>query len=691
MRIRCSRSLAVAVEPQLPGSISGAEAAYDIFVSPTDDPSLRTVEEAHGMGITARVCRLSLKGFVLGVIAVLSVWSFSPPSTSEAAPIKSVDFENGSCTSWLYGCIRGNTVNTFSALGIPPLKGGGNYAASLHSTGGQDDAATGWFLYNVNYPNIYVRFYFYIPAGFVARSNPANTLKFVAVRDPVSGDRDVYLFGDPLQFNNQISICRPANVLTGIYPSRGTWHYMEVHVDANRALYEVWLDTDSRSSTASYSYTWPASCFGNPTFAVGFNLNWSGGLAPQDQDWYIDGIQADTAPIGDAYGLLSGGSSDTTPPSTPGNVRTAAVSPSQIDVSWDASSDNLSVSGYKLYRDGVEVASVSGIGYQDTGRQPSTTYKYRVSAFDAAGNSSPQSAEASGTTLAGALPATSECENWQVRHPEWIWCDDFEDATPLAQKYFEYDDNGGDFVPVSGVGKDGSTGMRVRWQAGEVSAGNFKRSFGRNPSGSQSHSTQDFAEIYWRMYVRTQPGWTGGGGYKLSRATTLAASNWAQGMIAHVWTSGTNNEYLAIDPASGIDADGNLVSTKYNDFNNLRWLGLKVGTKPLFSSANAGTWFCVEAHAHLNSPGQSDGIFELWIDDVLQARSDTLNWHGSWNLDPNNYMINAIFFENYWNNGSPVTQERYWDNIVISTQRIGCGSGTVPVGPPAPPASLTVR
>jgi hypothetical protein len=36
-------------------------------------------------------------------------------------------------------------------------------------------------------------------------------------------------------------------------------------------------------------------------------------------------------------------------------------------------------------------------------------------------------------------------------------------------------------------------------------------------------------------------------------------------------------------------------------------------------------------------------------------------------------MINAVLFENYWNAGSPVTQERYFDNIVISTSRIGCG------------------
>ena len=38
------------------------------------------------------------------------------------------------------------------------------------------------------------------------------------------------------------------------------------------------------------------------------------------------------------------------------------------------------------------------------------------------------------------------------------------------------------------------------------------------------------------------------------------------------------------------------------------------------------------------------------------------------------YGLNAVFLENWWNAGSPVAQERYLDNFVISTERIGCGS-----------------
>ena len=254
-----------------------------------------------------------------------------------------------------------------------------------------------------------------------------------------------------------------------------------------------------------------------------------------------------------------------------------------------------------------------------------------------------------------------------------IFCDDFESEAPLSERYFEYDDNGGDFVRIAHGGRGGSAGMRVIWQQGETAAGSLKKSFGRTPDvyigRHAALPEQDFKEIYWRIDIRRQPGWKGGGADKLTRATVFASPGWRQGMMAHIW-SATN--FLVLDPASGIDEGGTLRSTKYNDFENLRWLGNKKGTIDLFSDSNAGKWYCVVSHAKLNTPGLSDGIFEFWIDDKLQAGSYNLNWHGTWNTDPKNYMINAVFFENYWNSGSPKLQERYFDNILISTKPIKC-------------------
>ena len=95
------------------------------------------------------------------------------------------------------------------------------------------------------------------------------------------------------------------------------------------------------------------------------------------------------------------------------------------------------------------------------------------------------------------------------------------------------------------------------------------------------------------------------------------------------------------------------------------WL---VGDTPIFSEASSGRWFCVEGHVRLNSVGQSNGLFEFWIDDALEARNDALNWRGSWD----DYGINAVFFENYWNDGAPEELRRWFDDLAVATVRIGC-------------------
>jgi len=89
---------------------------------------------------------------------------------------------------------------------------------------------------------------------------------------------------------------------------------------------------------------------------------------------------------------------DTDPPSVPSNLSADARSSTQIDLAWWASTDNVAVSGYRIFRDGVAVATASSTTYTDSGLVPGTTYTYTVSAYDAAGNQSAKSGGASETT-----------------------------------------------------------------------------------------------------------------------------------------------------------------------------------------------------------------------------------------------------------------------------------------------------
>jgi chitodextrinase len=79
-----------------------------------------------------------------------------------------------------------------------------------------------------------------------------------------------------------------------------------------------------------------------------------------------------------------------------------------VSLQWTASTDNVAVTGYNVYRDGAVVGTVGGstTTFSDTTVAPATTYVYRVSAFDAAGNDSAQSDGLSVTTLPGGGPGT---------------------------------------------------------------------------------------------------------------------------------------------------------------------------------------------------------------------------------------------------------------------------------------------
>lgn len=225
---------------------------------------------------------------------------------------------------------------------------------------------------------------------------------------------------------------------------------------------------------------------------------------------------------------------------------------------------------------------------------------------------------------------------------------------------------------MPGAGVLGSTAMRAHFARGQVNAGSLKLGFGKTPSAGihpVDSGTATYRDVYWRVYFRTDSDWTGGGD-KLSRAQSLVSARWAQAVGAPVWSGKDSGAaYLVIDPYSGIDASGILATTTYNDFAHLRWLGAARSATPIFDAAHAGRWYCIEAHARLNDPGRSNGLFELWIDDWLEARRADLDWAGR----QREYGINTVFLENYWNAGSPTDQSRYFDDFVVSTQRIGCG------------------
>jgi len=113
---------------------------------------------------------------------------------------------------------------------------------------------------------------------------------------------------------------------------------------------------------------------------------------------------------------LKAANADTIPPTAPSSLTALATGPTQVNLSWTASTDNVGVTGYFVQRcsgsgctNFSQVASLPGntTAYNDTSVAPSTTYNYQIVATDASGNPSLPSNPASATTLADTQAPTA--------------------------------------------------------------------------------------------------------------------------------------------------------------------------------------------------------------------------------------------------------------------------------------------
>jgi hypothetical protein len=251
----------------------------------------------------------------------------------------------------------------------------------------------------------------------------------------------------------------------------------------------------------------------------------------------------------------------------------------------------------------------------------------------------------------------------------WIFCEDFEDSDPF-EVFFDYVDGEGNFVPEHFGGASGVGAMRAHYREGSEAAGFLSVSFGTNPINGADRpgyaGDTHFDEIYWRFRVKMQPGWPDVGPHNLTRVSAFAQSDWGQAMVAAI-TSDGDQVPLRASASTCVDAD-QVACSGIDDAASLEPLGAFVGTTPVFSSERAGRWQCVEAHVRLNTPGNTDGVFEFWVDGEREAGDTNLDWRGNWT----EFGLNLLSIENFWAGGAPADLDRWFDDLVISTAPIGC-------------------
>ena len=90
-------------------------------------------------------------------------------------------------------------------------------------------------------------------------------------------------------------------------------------------------------------------------------------------------------------------------PTVPTGLSTTSLAISSVTLGWVASSDNVAVSGYRVYANGVQKAPITGTSFQITGLAASTDYLLQVAAVDAAGNLSAKSPGVTVKTLAAPI------------------------------------------------------------------------------------------------------------------------------------------------------------------------------------------------------------------------------------------------------------------------------------------------
>ena len=150
----------------------------------------------------------------------------------------------------------------------------------------------------------------------------------------------------------------------------------------------AWTFGDGTSSTAqSPSHVYSAA----GVFTVSLTVTGSGGSNTKTMPNYVTVTAATT--------------SDTSPPTAPSTLAASASGTTSINLTWQGSTDNVGVTGYRIERcQGAgctafaQIATSTGTTFSNTGLAAGTSYSYRVRATDAAGNLSAYSNSATATT-----------------------------------------------------------------------------------------------------------------------------------------------------------------------------------------------------------------------------------------------------------------------------------------------------
>ncbi|MEK7384492.1 MAG: LamG-like jellyroll fold domain-containing protein, partial [Elusimicrobiota bacterium] len=331
-----------------------------------------------------KVAAIDAAGNVSGQSASASATTSAaaPPPPPSTAPVGWWKLDEGSGASTLDASVNGNTATLFNS----PAWTAGKLAGALNFDGVDDYVVAGvGGLPAVNAPQS-------ISLWYRVAANAAGQ-NLVVLRAPSSSAANqVMLTANGMmamtQWGGAVTVQAPA-------PAAGAWHLFTWTWDG--ATHRLYLDGSQAAAATTALQSGPVEQVYLGTYNGADEL-----LSGTLDDVRVYNRALSAAEVQQLFNASAPPPADTTAPSVPTGLSASAVSASQINLSWTASTDNVGVAGYRIFRGGTQIATTASTSYSNSGLSASTAYSYTVAAYDAAGNVSAQSVAVSARTPAGS-------------------------------------------------------------------------------------------------------------------------------------------------------------------------------------------------------------------------------------------------------------------------------------------------
>lgn len=309
---------------------------------------------------------------------------------------------------------------------------------------------------------------------------------------------------------------------------------------------------------------------------------------------------------------------DTTPPTFQGALSASNLTDRSLSIAWQPASDDVRVAGYQIFRNGTLVGSGSGLQFNDSGLSPSTTYRYEVLAFDAAGNQSARSPAldvttrapdtvapgAPGTPVAGTRTASSIALSWAAASDNY---------GVLDYRLFR---NGALAATVSGTSHTDTNLQSSTAYSYSVRA---RDAAGNESAASGTLATSTLAGNVATVYYRPNAGWTTVNlHYAPTGGTWTAVPGVAMTLACTGWYRYTAN----LGSATGLSATFNNGSGVWDNRNGANY-ALGTGIQVVQSGAvSSGTDPCATDTQAPTAPSGLTG-------NAIDSNSVNLSWGAS--------------------------------------------------------------